>query len=183
MACRTALALLASLLVLAAGAGVAGASGKLIAPPAACPGQTKLEASAASQERAMLCLVNHARVKAGLARLAKSPELDNSARKKSRDILRCDSFSHFACGREFSYWIRASGYLQTECWRAGENLAYGTGSLSTVRAVFRGWMGSPDHRANILGDFSQTGLELITGTLDGFAGTRIWTEHFGSHCA
>jgi uncharacterized protein YkwD len=130
----------------------------------------------------MLCLANYARAQAGLSQLAPDPALEGSAREKSADILNCDSFSHFACGREFSYWIRASGYTASECWRIGENLAYGTGSLSTVRAIFRGWMRSPDHRANLLGDYDQTGIDLVTGTLEGFAETRVWTEHFGSHC-
>lgn len=181
MKARAATVLLVVGAVLGAGAATASA-GTLIAPVGACAGQNRLEASAAAQERAMLCLVNYARTESGLAALEADPALEASAREKTRDILRCDSFSHFACGREFSYWIRANGYMEAECWRAGENLAYGTGSLSTVRAVFRGWMRSPDHRANILGAFSQTGLDVATGTLEGFAGTRIWTQHFGLHC-
>jgi uncharacterized protein YkwD len=183
MARRLAATLLASLALLAATAAGASAAGGLVAPTSACPGQTRLDAPVSSQERTMLCMANFARAQTGLPPLAADPLLEVSAREKSRDILRCDSFSHFACGREFAYWIRASGYLSTDCWRAGENLAFGSGPLGSVRSIFRAWLRSPEHRENILGDFTQTGIDLVTGTLEGFAGTRVWTEHFGTHCA
>ena len=130
----------------------------------------------------MLCMTNFARTQSGQAALTANPALEGSAREKSRDILNCDSFSHYACGREFAYWIRASGYLSSPCWKAGENLAWGTNALGSVRSIFRAWMRSPEHRENILGPYTETGIDLMSGTLEGFAGTRIWTEHFGSHC-
>lgn len=182
MARRSAALLIAILALLGAGAGSASAA-SLIAPPSTCPGQTKLEAPVAAQERAMLCMANFARGQSGLGSLTPNSELEGSAREKARDILRCDSFSHYACGREFAYWIRASGYISTECWRAGENLAFGSGSYGSVRSIFRAWMRSPEHRENILGDYAETGIDLVTGTLEGFAGTRVWTQHFGAHCA
>ena len=182
MARRIAATLIASLALLGASAASASAA-NLIAPQSSCPGQTKLDAPVIAQERTMLCMANFARGQLGLVALTANTELEGSAREKARDILRCDSFSHYACGREFAYWIRASGYLSTECWRAGENLAFGSGSYGSVRSIFRAWMRSPEHRENILGDYAETGIDLVTGTLEGFAGTRIWTEHFGSHCA
>jgi uncharacterized protein YkwD len=182
MARRLAATLIASLALLGATAATASA-GSLIAPASACVGQTKLDATVAAQERAMLCMANFARAQLGLAELAPNAELEGSAREKARDILRCDSFSHYACGRDFAYWIRESGYLSTECWRAGENLAFGSGSYGSVRSIFRAWMRSPEHRENVLGDFAETGIDLVSGTLEGFAGTRVWTQHFGSHCA
>ncbi|MBK5220915.1 MAG: CAP domain-containing protein [Thermoleophilia bacterium] len=150
--------------------------GSLVAPASACPNQGRLDAPVPTQERTMLCMANFARAEVGVA------PLEQSAREKARDILRCDSFSHYACGREFAYWIRATGYLSSECWRAGENLAFGSGALGSVRAIFRAWMRSPEHRENILGEYTQTGIDLTTGTLEGFAGTRVWTQHFGTHC-
>jgi len=182
MAPRLSIVLIAVLALLGVGAASASAA-SLIAPTSTCPGQTRLDAPVASQERAMLCMANFARGELGLGELAANAELEGSAREKARDILRCDSFSHYACGREFAYWIRASGYLSSECWRAGENLAFGSGSFASVRSIFRAWMRSPEHRENILGDYAETGIDLVTGTLEGFAGTRIWTQHFGSHCA
>ena len=78
--------------------------------------------------------------------------------------------------------MRADGYLSSQCWRAGENLAWGAEQLGSVRSIFRAWMRSPEHRENILGEFTQIGIDLRTGTLEGLAGTHVWTQHFGSHC-
>lgn len=156
--------------------------GGLVAPASACPSQEDLAAPAAGQEQAMECMVNFARREAGLGELADAPDLAQSASDKSLDVLRCDSFSHFACGREFTYWMKETGYMSTPCWRVGENLAWGTGTYGTVRSIFVAWMRSPDHRANVLGDFDETGLSLRVGTLEGNSETRVWAEHFGSHC-
>ncbi len=160
----------------------ASASAGLLAPPSACPEGTSLSAPAAAQEQGMLCMVNYARAQAGEQPLSEAGTLTESASDKSRDVLECDSFSHTACGREFTYWMRATGYLSTPCWRVGENLAWGAGEYGSVRSIFRAWLHSPEHRANILGDYAETGIDVRTGTLDGIAGTRVWAEHFGSSC-
>lgn len=130
----------------------------------------------------MDCMVNFARRQEGLGELANADALAQSAHDKSLDIFSCDSFSHYACGREFTYWMKETGYMSTPCWRVGENLAWGSGEYGSVRSIFTAWMRSPDHRANVLGDFDETGLSLQVGTLEGNAGTRVWAQHFGSHC-
>jgi uncharacterized protein YkwD len=156
--------------------------GKLIAPTAACPDQDDLAAPAAAQEEAMACMVDFARRGAGLNELSSAAALAQSAEDKSLDVLRCNEFSHFACGREFTYWMKETGYTSAPCWRVGENLAWGSGEYGTVRSIFVAWMRSPTHRANLLGDFDESGLSLEVGTLEGLPGTHVWAEHFGSHC-
>lgn len=158
------------------------AGGRLIAPATVCAGEGDLAAPVEAQEQAMACMVGYARSQAGLGGLTEQPELDRSALEKSLDVLRCDSFSHFACGREFAYWMKQSGYTEAPCWRVGENLAWGSGEYGTVRAIFTAWMRSPGHRENILGEFDETGLSLQVGTLEGLPGTRVWAQHFGSRC-
>lgn len=147
-----------------------------------CPTGVGLDAPAAAQESAMLCLVSEARGQYGLAPLVPSTSLRQSAVEKGGDLLRCNEFSHTACGREFSFWIRDTGYMSAECWRVGENLAWGVDEQGTVGSIFRAWMHSPAHRANILGDFEETGIDLRVGPLGGLTGVHIWTQHFGSHC-
>lgn len=154
----------------------------LIAPASACPGQGRLNAPVTAQESAMDCMTEFARAQAGLTGLTTDQQLEQSADSKADDILRCDSFSHFACGRDFTYWMQQAGYTSSPCWRVGENLAWGTGSYGTVGAIFRAWMKSPGHRENILDGFSQVGISLRVGTLAGQPQTHVWTEHFGSHC-
>jgi len=128
-------------------------------------------------------MTDFARRRTSLRRLAEVPKLDRSADGKAVDIIRCDSFSHFACGRDFTYWMRRSGYLTARCWRAGENLAWGVGNAGSARSIFRAWLHSPGHRRNILaGQFDQLGVSLRIGDLDGRDGAHVWTQHFGSHC-
>jgi uncharacterized protein YkwD len=92
---------------------------------AACSGQGDADASAAAQEKAMLCLVNRVREGRGLAPLSAPSLLARAADRKSADILRCDEFSHEACGREFTYWFDQVGYRGC---REGENIAYASGA-------------------------------------------------------
>jgi uncharacterized protein YkwD len=161
----------------------AGGFGGLIAPAAACPGQSDLGAPAAEQERAMRCMTNFARRRSGLRPLGGSAALARSAARKSADMIRCDEFSHEACHRPFTYWIVRVGFIEgSECWRAAENIAWGSGSLGSVRAIFKAWIDSAGHRENILGRFGQVGIGLRVGKLEGFAGARVWTQHFGAHC-
>jgi uncharacterized protein YkwD len=154
----------------------------LIAPPAACPGQNDLAAQAEAQEQAMTCMTDFARQQAGLGNLTLTDSLAQSAEDKSDDILRCNSFSHFACGREFTYWMKETGYTAVPCWRVGENLAWGTEERGTVRSIFEAWMRSPGHRENILGDFAEIGISVRVGSLNGATGTRVWAQHLGSRC-
>lgn len=154
----------------------------LIASVAVCPGQESLGASAEAQEATMRCMVAYARSESGLPGLTDDEALERSAADKANDVIDCDDFSHFACGRDFTHWIREEGYMSSPCWRVGENLAWGNGAYGTVRSIFRAWMNSPGHRQNLLGDYAQTGISLRVGVLAGQPGTHIWAQHFGTHC-
>jgi uncharacterized protein YkwD len=170
-------------LVLLAGPTGAAAKDGLIAPTKACPNQTDAALPRAAQERAMRCFVHYARERSGLLRLRSLEVLNRSARRKSLDMVRCDSFDHEACGREFTYWIERFGYTRGGCWEAAENIAWGTGEFATPRSIFIGWMRSPGHRANILhSSFRDFGIGLKVGTLDGVSGAFVWTQHFGARC-
>jgi uncharacterized protein YkwD len=161
----------AAVLALSVGAGTTAAAG--------CPGQGAAAAPTAAQEQAMLCLVNAARTGRGLSPLEAPGSLARAADHKSADILRCDEFSHEACGREFTYWIERVGYRGC---REGENIAYGSGGYSTPRAIFRLWMHSSGHRENILDPYEDIGIGLRVGSLEGTGGAHVWTQEFGSPC-
>jgi uncharacterized protein YkwD len=152
----------------------AGASAAVASP---CPRQNDAGAGSAVQEKAMLCLVNRAREARGLPVLAAPASLAKAAAHKSTDILRCDEFSHEACGREFTYWIDHFGYSFCS---AAENIAYGGGSYATPRSIFSLWMHSSGHRANILGSYEDIGIGLQVGSLAGEGGAHVWTQEFGS---
>ena len=128
----------------------------------------------------MLCMTNYARSFNGLGPLSPQRKLQRAAERKSSDILACDQFSHEACGRPFTFWDQRFGYLKG-CWKAGENIAWGTGTFSTVRAIFTAWLESPEHHANILGPYKEIGISMEVGDLEGNAGAVVWTQDFGSH--
>ncbi|HEY8779415.1 MAG TPA: CAP domain-containing protein [Solirubrobacterales bacterium] len=155
----------------------------LAAPGDSCVGVDDPNAPIAAQEVAMECMVNFARQEAGLPKLADSRRLDGSADNKAADILRCNQFSHEACGRDFLFWFRRADYLSSRCWWAGENLAWGSGSLGTVRSVMKAWLHSPSHRANLLGaEYDEFGISLRVGALGGSSSAHLWVNHFGHHC-
>jgi uncharacterized protein YkwD len=170
---------IAAICILACAASQAAAAG-LVAPRGTCPEAPR---GAPAEEAAMLCLTNYARAQVGEGSLEPTAALEGSAAEKAEDILRCDSFSHYACGREFTYWIRASGYMSTECWHVGENLAWGAGRYGTVNSIFRAWLRSPEHRENLLdAEFTQVGIDLTVGALEGEPAAHVWTQQFGSQC-
>jgi uncharacterized protein YkwD len=144
---------------------------------AGCSASGDPAVSTHAQERAMLCLVNRARRGRGLAPLATVASLQRAAGRKSAEILRCDEFSHEACGRQFTYWMTHFGY--SGC-REGENIAWESGPYSTPREIFSLWMHSSGHRSNILGPYRETGIGLRVGTLEGYGGAHVWTQEFGS---
>jgi uncharacterized protein YkwD len=154
--------------------------GDEVAPAAVCPGQTATELSGEEQAAVMLCMTNYARSVNRLAPLSGSRQLQHAAEQKSSDILTCDDFTHEACGRPFQYWDQRFGYLKG-CWKAGENIAWGTGTYSTVGAIFTAWLESPEHHANILGPYREVGIALRVGDLEGNEDAAVWTQDFGSH--
>jgi uncharacterized protein YkwD len=135
-----------------------------------------------AQVASMLCLTNAMRAQYGEPPLEADAQLAQSATDKTADILDCDSFSHTACGRDFSYWIWQTGYVTDSCWKIGENLAWGAGPLGTTDSIFRAWLRSPTHRANVLGEYTQVGISTAVGSLEGDKSARIWTVHFGNLC-
>lgn len=151
---------------------------KLVAPAKLCPNLTAKGGKAAMKRarRSMVCMMNFARKKKRLSRFRHHGKLDWSAGRKAKDILRCE-FSHSACGRDFAYWIKKSGYSGRSI---GENIAWGSGSAGTVRKIFVAWMKSPPHRRAILNPgYRDVGPGVVKGQFQGYAGARVWVLHFG----
>jgi uncharacterized protein YkwD len=157
---------------------------ELIAPETACPGQVDETLSVAAQEATMECMIDFAREKVGLPGLAGASSLESSSAAKAADIIGCGEFSHTACGREFTYWFEQEGYgTPGGCWGAGENIAWGTGELSTVRSILTAWVNSPEHLENMLeGSYEEVGVGMEVGQLNGYSGAHVWVTHFGVRC-
>lgn len=137
--------------------------------------------------RAILCLLNRERERRGLAPLRRSPALAAAAAGHSRDMVRRRYFAHTAPGRvTFVRRIERARYARGATAKLGENLAWGMGDPAAPSAVVRGWMHSPEHRANILDpDFRAIGIGIAAGvpvaTASAAAATgATYTTDFGS---
>ena len=133
-------------------------------------------------ERSVLCLLNEQRARRGLRRLKMSRRLSVAAARHSRDMSRRNYFSHTSRGgASFLSRIRRTGYLRSaRKWRAGENIAWGSGGYGTPGSVVRAWMNSPGHRRNILGSFRHIGIGVAHGAPSGhYPDAATWTTDFG----
>jgi uncharacterized protein YkwD len=155
---------------------------RLIAPESVCP----TEAAVRKMNRAtkaMACMTNYARRKAGLRKLHVLKSLNHSAKMKSRDMLRCDTFAHTVCGKTVLYWFKRVGYTGKVCREISENIAWGAGALANTRNIFRALMYSSPHRHTILSrKYTSFGNGVMRGNMKGVRGAGAWTQHFGGTC-
>jgi uncharacterized protein YkwD len=152
----------------------------LLAPSTSCPNQTNSTLSTTDKESVMRCMHKYARSKVGRPAHSSSSLLNNSSDAKSYDILRCQEFSHTACGRSMAYHFHRVGYTSCSTWRIAENISWGSGNYATVRSRMSGWLHSDGHRNNILStSYRDLGLGLRVGTFKGYSGAHVWTAHFG----
>lgn len=110
-------------------------------------------ANAERASAATMCLVDQVRAQHGLAPLHENALLLNAAQSHTDDMIAGDYFAHVgpAGDTPLDRMVR-SGYITTDdnSYTVGENLAWGTLSLSTPRQIVNGWVGSPEHLANML---------------------------------
>jgi uncharacterized protein YkwD len=150
------------------------------AKPAACQSAEAAPAQASDRTivRSTLCVLNAERARHGLRPLRLHTRLSRAARGHSQDMARRDYFDHTSpTGTDFVDRVRKAGYLRgARRWQVAENIAWGTGSLSTPRAIMKAWMDSPGHRANILtGSFREIGIGVASDS-----GARaFYTTNFG----
>jgi uncharacterized YkwD family protein len=108
-------------------------------------------------EQKLLELVNRARKEAGVEPLALDEELMSVARLKAGDMVDNNYFSHQSptYGSPFDMMRQFDNTFKT----AGENIA----GNKTIEGAFKAWMGSDDHKKNILNSsFSITGIGVAS---------------------
>jgi uncharacterized protein YkwD len=152
---------------------------RLLAPESVCPNQTEVDRSLRRQVATMRCLHRYARRRAGRRALYRSRRLRRSARAKARDIRRCQSFSHTACGRDAFYWFRRFGFARG-AFGIAENLAFGSGDAGSPRSMMSAWLHSDGHRQALLdGDYRVAGFAVVRGRYEGYDRVQFWVAHFG----
>jgi uncharacterized protein YkwD len=148
-----------------------------LAPEAECPGGEDVDASPAEQQQTILCLLNWARARDALAALPASPVLMTSAAMKASDLVRCDEFVHTPCGTAVEAGARSLGYVRP----LGENIAWSTGPARGPRATVDSWLGSPEHRLNLLSPrWREQGIALLhVSRYQGADDAAVWVSQFG----
>ena len=131
---------------------------------------------------AILCLHNQIRAGAGLPALKDNAKLRKAALGQSADMVANGYFDHTSLdGDTFVDRILGAGYAKkTDGWTLGENLAWGTGDLSTPQGVMNAWMNSSGHKANILKKaYREVGIGIRLGVpTDSGVGATV-TADFG----
>jgi uncharacterized protein YkwD len=137
---------------------------------------------------ATLCLINRERRRAGERPLRPNTRLRRAAQAHTESMAFGDYFEHVGPGGSGGGTplarLRAVGYISSaRGYEVGENIAWGTLSLATPRAIVAAWMASPSHRANILDSrYRETGIGVSphppASLAHGQAGA-IYTQDFG----
>jgi uncharacterized protein YkwD len=131
---------------------------------------------------AVLCLHNQIRAQNNLPLLKENVKLRKAAIGHSNDMVSEGFFDHSSPdGDSFVDRIIGAGYAKrSDGWTLGENLAWGTGDLSTATGVMNAWMGSAGHKANILKkSYKEVGIGIRLGVpSDDGVGATI-TADFG----
>jgi uncharacterized protein YkwD len=132
---------------------------------------------------ALLCLHNQIRGNAGLPAIKDNAKLRKAAAAHSDDMVADGFFDHTSPnGDTFVDRILDAGYAKrNDGWTIGENLAWGTGELSTPQAIMNAWMNSSGHKANILKkSYKEVGIAVRLGVpSDAGVGATV-TADFGA---
>jgi uncharacterized protein YkwD len=123
--------------------------------------------SQGQMESSIGCLINQERTSHGLQPVTPNADLRQAAFEHSSEMVDEGYFEHTSlAGLSFIDRIQATGYVnRTRSWVVGENLVWGSGQLSSPRALVNAWMNSPPHRENVLrASFREVGIAAVTGT-------------------
>jgi uncharacterized protein YkwD len=180
------IALFALLATLAPATAVAGGKhGPAIARAAEECADADLEPAADNLPRirdAIICLHNQIRAEKDLPALREAGRLRHAAVGHSRDMVGDRYFEHTTPeGQTMVDRIMRARYVrEDQGWMLGENLAWGTGSLSTPRGAVESWMDSPGHRANMLKrGYRDIGVGVVLGVPVSGAQGATYTVDFG----
>jgi uncharacterized protein YkwD len=134
----------------------------------------------------ILCLVNAERADNGnLPPLSSNTELEQAAVGMCKLMVSEQFFAHETPeGKTVVDRVEPTGYIPkgNADWVVGENLAWGSGALSTPQAIVNGWMNSPGHKANILApDYKDVGLAACQGAPSpSLSGGTVYVNDFGA---
>ena len=131
---------------------------------------------------AVLCLHNQIRSEKSLPLLKDNAKLRKAAIGHSSAMISQGYFDHTSPdGGTFVDRILSAGYAKrNDGWSLGENLAWGTGDLSTATGIMNAWMNSSGHKANIVKkSYREVGIGIRLGVPSDEAVGATVTADFG----
>ncbi len=137
------------------------------------PGDLSLNsASLRSLEAAVRAQVNDYRASQGLPPLAANARMDAVAREHSEAMAAGRvQFSHDGFEQRAATLRRSLPYRSV-----AENLAFNRGSAEPVAVAVRGWLESPGHQRNIVGDFNVTGVGVARARDGSYYFTQLFLQ-------
>lgn len=129
-------------------------------------------------DAALSCVIDERRRGAGRRAWSDDARLGLAARRHAADMVERHYFAHESPGgRDHMDRIRRTGWGNRRSrWRAGEALAWGSGSASTPRSLVAAWMRSPGHRRILLDPgYDAAGLGIARGTPSSRAADNAFT--------
>jgi uncharacterized protein YkwD len=161
----------ALLCVAAAGAFSSPAAAAIPSPRCAHASASPSHLSTPAAAHALQCLINGVRAQHGLRAVRANGRLRLAARRHADDMAAHDFFAHESPGgNTVSSRIKRAGYLGggVREWWLGEALAWGRASAGAPRAILRGLLDSPPHRAILLDpNFRDLGVGVARGAPSG----------------
>ncbi len=164
----------------------AAAIAEVLATPCANTELTPEPANLPLVRAAVLCLVNTERAQNGRQPLQTNAQLEAAAESHGREMIADDYFDHISpSGITPVDRVRETGYIPSSevGYVVGENLAWGTLTLSTPEAIVKAWIASPEHLANILETkYVETGIDVEPAVPQSLAEDvqgALYTQEFG----
>jgi uncharacterized protein YkwD len=150
----------------------AAAANDRCAHASASPSQLSTPAAA----HALQCLINGVRREHRLRPVRAERHLRSAARRHASDMAGQNYFAHSSPGgTTMESRVRHSGYLRrVREWWLGEALAWGKADAGAPRAILRGLLDSPPHRAILLDPgFRDLGIGVVHGAPQGAGGGAL----------
>ncbi|MBW4466110.1 MAG: CAP domain-containing protein [Pegethrix bostrychoides GSE-TBD4-15B] len=142
--------------------------------PTAATRATRKRASAsatAALEKSVFRQINRYRQQQGLAALSTNSSITRQARRHSQDMANSGDISHDG----FEGRVKTIG--KTIRYRsAAENVAYNFGFESPGAQAVTGWLNSPGHLDNIVGNFNLTGIGVAKNSRGEYYFTQIFIK-------
>jgi len=156
-------------------------------PPCPSAALPVTPAGAGAAQNAVLCLVNRLRAAHRERALTTDAALQAAARRHATEMIAGHFFAHTSPdGSTMTDRDEEAGYLTPgdAAFLLGENLAWGTGDLSSPASIVAAWERSPEHRANMLdASYRQTGIAVLAGVPDAEATAKTsatYVQEFGT---